>query len=58
MGDSYRSYLRDTAEINTQHNKALKKMSTEVMALLGNILAAVPDTVPEDTKMGRYNEHD
>ena len=58
MGNSYRSYLRDNAEIDKQHNKALTKMSTEVIALLGNNLAAVPDTVPEDTKMGRYNEHD
>ena len=55
MGDSYRSYLRGTAEINKQHNKALTKMSTKVMALLGNNLAAVPDTVPEDTEMGRHN---
>jgi len=58
MGDSYRSYLRDTVEINKQHNKALTKMSVEVMTLLGNNLDAVTDTAPEDMEMRRYNEHD
>lgn len=36
LGESYRLYLHDTAEItNTMHGDALQKASQRVMALLG-----------------------
>ena len=60
MGDSYRLYLRDTAKINQQHNKALEKASAEVMTLLSNnIDNLLVEEVPEaDNSMGEYVEFD
>mgnify|MGYP001062562174 FL=1 len=60
MGDSYRLYLRDTARINQQHNKALEKASAEVMTLLSNnIDNLLVEEVPEaDNSMGEYVDFD
>ena len=60
MGDSYCLYLRDTAKINQQHNKALEKASAEVMALLtNNIDNLLVEEAPEaDNSMGEYVEFD
>jgi len=60
MGDSYRLYLRDTAKINQQHNKALEKASAEVMALLtSNIDNLIVEEAPEtDNSIGEYVEFD
>jgi len=60
MGDSYRLYLRDTARINQQHNRALEKASAEVMTLLSNnIDNLLVEEVPEaDNSMGEYVEFD
>ena len=54
MGDSYRLYLRDTARINQQHNKALEKASAS-----NNIDNLLVEEVPEaDNSMGEYVEFD
>ena len=58
LGDSYRLYLRDTAAINAQHNKALHNASERITALLGNNINILPNVVPVDTNMGDYNETD
>jgi hypothetical protein len=60
LGESYRTYLRDTAVINEQHNEALKKTSDEVLALLlGNLDdSLLPAEVEEDEEMGEYIDSD
>jgi len=50
MGDSYRSYLRDTQAINEMHRDALEKANTAIMELL----AELDDNIQEDTTMGEY----
>lgn len=58
MGDSYRTYLRDTAVINQQHNDALAPASKAVVSLLaGNDSDALrPDNVTADEAMGDYED--
>jgi len=50
MGDSYRSYLRDTQGINEMHRDALKKANAAIMELL----AEIDDNIQEDNTMGEY----
>lgn len=49
MGDSYRSYLRDTHGINEMHRDALEKANAAIMDLLAEL-----DNVQEDSNMGEY----
>jgi len=57
LGESFRLYLRDTAEINEQHAKALEKSSKAVMTLMkAHLNDELPDDVPEDEEMGQYND--
>lgn len=58
LGESYRTYLRDTTAINEQHRAALEKASAAVMKLLASNLddSLEPESVPEDTAMGVYND--
>lgn len=54
LGESYRLYLRDTAEINKMHDEALQKASQRVMELLGENRDILPSTATEDSEMGDY----
>lgn len=54
LGESYRLYLRDTAEINKMHDEALQKASQRVMTLLGANKDALPSMATEDSNMGDY----
>ena len=58
LGDSYRTYLRDTEAIHGQHNEALKKASASVTALLaGNESEELrPAVVSEDEAMGELQD--
>ena len=58
LGDSYRTYLRDTSVIQHQHIDALKTHSDEIMKLYGRNHSILPDTAPIDTQMGTYNDLD
>ena len=58
LGDSYRTYLRDTAVIQTQHTAALNYDSSKFAAILGINANALPNTVPLDVDMGEYNDDD
>jgi hypothetical protein len=58
IGDSYRTYLRDTSVIQRQHIDALKTNSDEIMKLYGRNHSILPDTVPIDTHMGIYSDLD
>ena len=58
LGDSYRLYLRDTADLINQHNAALECASAQMLALLGVNLDTLPDIVPFDDEMGDFNEQD
>jgi hypothetical protein len=46
LGESFRTYLRDTATIQNQHREALNDASTEIEQLL----AAQPNDVVEMTQ--------
>ena len=56
MCESYRTYLRDTDKINSQHLEALVEASSEVMNLLGASLddLKLPDEIEENLEMGEY----
>ena len=54
MGDSYRSYLRDTAVLQTKHILALERASNDFIMLFGKNCVTLPNTVPEDNTMGLY----
>ena len=58
MGESYRTYLRDTDKITTQHLDALEAATAEVMKLLAGNLdeLQLPDDTPEDNDMGEYED--
>ena len=58
LGDSFRTYLRDTSVIQRQHIDALKTNSDEIMKLYGRNHSILPDIVPIDTQMGIYNDLD
>ena len=59
LGDSYRSYLRDTKKIQSQHLAALEADSNNVtLLLLGHNTNILPDAVPVDPEMGYYNDGD
>ncbi len=59
LGDSYRSYLRDTKKIQNQHLAALEADSNNItLLLLGHNTNILPDTVPVDPEMGYYNDGD
>ena len=55
MGESYRTYLRDTEKINNQHLAALADASSEVMNLIESMNnLSIPDDIDEDLEMGEY----
>ena len=54
MGDSYRSYLRDTAVLQTKHVSALESSSNDFIKLFGENRTTLPDIVPVDDTMGPY----
>ena len=55
MGESYRTYLRDTEKINNQHLEALADASSEVMNLIESMNnLSIPDDIDEDLEMGEY----
>ena len=59
LGDSYRSYLRDTEKIQDQHLTALEADSNNVtLLLLGRNTNILPDVVPIDPAMGSYIDGD
>ena len=59
LGDSYRSYLRDTEKIQNQHLAALEADSDNVALLfLGHNTNILPDDVPIDPDMGQYVDGD
>ena len=54
MGDSYRSYLRDTAVLQAKHISALESSSNDFIKLFGENRTVLPDIVPVDDTMGSY----
>jgi hypothetical protein len=54
MGDSYRSYLRDTAVLQSKHISALESSSNDFVKLFGENRMVLPDIVPVDDTMGSY----
>jgi hypothetical protein len=54
MGDSYRSYLRDTAVLQAKHISALESSSNDFVRLFGENRTVLPDIVPVDDTMGSY----
>ena len=57
MGESYRTYLRDTEKINNQHLAALADASSEVMNLIDSMNnLSIPDDIEEDLEMGEYTD--
>ena len=54
MGDSYRSYLRDTAVLQQKHISALERSSNDFINLFGENRATLPDIVPIDDAMGPH----
>ena len=54
MGDSYRSYLRDTAVLQQKHISALERSSNDFINLFGENRTTLPDIVPIDDTMGPY----
>ena len=54
MGDSYRSYLRDTAVLQAKHVSALESSSNDFIKLFGENRTTLPDIVPVDDTMGPY----
>ncbi len=59
LGDSYRSYLRDTDNIQQQHLTALEADSDKSQQLLlGSNANILPDIAPIDTDMGEYIDGD
>ena len=54
MGDSYRSYLRDTAVLQSKHVSALESSSNDFIKLFGENRTTLPDIVPVDDTMGPY----
>ena len=54
MGDLYRSYLRDTAVLQTKHVSALESSSNDFIKLFGENRTTLPDIVPVDDTMGPY----
>ena len=60
MGESYRLYLRDTAEIQKKHNKALDASSEQLDVLLAAVMMQPPIThMPElDPSLMNYEDCD
>ena len=57
MGESYRTYLRDTDKINNQHLAALTDASSEVTNLINSMdKLSIPDDIKEDLEMGEYTD--
>jgi len=57
MGESYRTYLRDTDKITDQHLVALADASSEVMNLIDSMNnLSIPDDIEEDLEMGEYTD--
>ena len=58
MGESYRTYFRDTNKITTQHCDALEAATAEAMKLLAANLKELqlPDETLEDHNMGEYED--
>jgi hypothetical protein len=54
MSDLYRSYLQDTAVLQTKHILALERASNDFIMLFGKNCVTLPNTVPEDNTMGLY----
>ncbi len=54
MGNSYRSYLQDTAVLQTKHISALERALNDFIMLFGENCVTLPNTVPEDNTMGLY----
>ena len=52
MGDLYRSYLRDTAVLQTKHVSALESSSNNVIKLFGKHRMTLPNIIPVDDTMG------
>ena len=56
LGDSYRTYLRDTKIIQMQHTAALNNDSNAFATLLGANDSVLPNVVRVDTDMGEYDD--
>ena len=58
MGESYRTYLRDTDKITAQHRDALEAATAEIMKLLAANLdeLQLPEETPEDNDMEKYED--
>jgi hypothetical protein len=54
IGDSYRSYLRDTAVLQQKLISALERSSNDFINLFGENHTTLPDIVPIDDAMGPY----
>ncbi len=54
MGDSYRSYLRDTVVVQAKHISALESSSNDFVKLFGENRTVLRDIVPVDDTMGSY----
>ncbi len=54
MGDLYRSYLRDTAVLQTKHISAFESSSNNFIKLFGKNRTTLPDIFPVDDTMGPY----
>ena len=54
MGDLYRSYLQDTAALQSKHVTALESSSNDFIKLLGENRTTLPDIVPIDDTMDHY----
>ncbi len=55
MGDSHRSYLRDTAVLQKKHFSALESSSNDFINLFGENRTMLPDIVPVDDAMEPYS---
>ncbi len=54
MGEFYRLYLRDTANLQQKHIAALEQSSFDFISLYGDNCTALPDIVPEEDSTGSY----
>ena len=56
LGESFRTYLRDTNAIHEQHAEVAQKALAEVMAMLGSNIdeSMTPQLIDEDDEMGEY----
>ena len=58
MGESYRTYLRDTDKITAQHRDALEAATVKGMKLVAENLDMLQllEETPEDNNMGKYED--